>query len=400
VLRLREERGAIAILAAIVVLFVALPLAAIGMTTYVREGSLGELQRAADAGALAGAASIPLGDINFVRQYVDNPVALGLGSYFSAAPNPLDVACEQARLAIGADGTFGDEFSTAGATALPACSQGTTSVGSFSITAEFLPDTAFTGTLLNCLNDLVGINVTSLVPAVGNLLSGARNALPALLQAGVKVTVMRAVQGPLDNVLGGSGETVQTAEAAAKRRFKNAVVVPTIDDSLLGLGAILPGSSGEVDLNPAAGQTIDSALSLVEGLGNLPVLSSLCPGLVTSLTDDLGDLLNPPVAGVAPSVEEVLQEAAGEGEQIFVLRYVAGLGLPGVPCIPIPLVGGCLPGTGTVGIPLLAPFLDFVPVCNLNAATLKGEVGPLVAAGTCSVHAPGAFRGQLVPVDA
>jgi hypothetical protein len=388
VLRLREEQGAIAILAAIVILFVALPLAAIGMTTYVREGSLGELQRAADAGALAGAASIPLGDLTFVKSYVDNP--LGLGSYFTPAANPLNVACEQTKRAIEQDGLFGDEFSAAGATPLPACSAGSSSLGSFSISTEYLPDTAFADKLIDCL----GLQTLPL-PLLTNLLSGARNVLPALLHAGVKVTVTRPVRGPLDGVFGSSSETVQTAESAAKRRFKNLVVVPTIGSANL-LSGILPfngASGGTIDLNPAAGQTIDSALALIQGLGELPVLSSLCPGLVTALTDDLGDLLNPPVAG-APTLADTIRQTVGQDDQLFVLRYVEGLPLIQNVCLPLL---GCVPN---VTVPGIAPFLDFVPVCGVNTSTLQGTIsGSLVAATTCSVQAPGAFRAQLVPVS-
>ncbi|MGH2719977.1 MAG: hypothetical protein ACRDJO_00050 [Actinomycetota bacterium] len=388
-LRLREEHGAIAILAAIVVLFVALPLAAIGMTTYVREGSLAELQRAADAGALAGAASIPLGDLTFVKAYVDNP--LGLGSYFTPAANPLNVACEQAKRALAEDGLFGDEFSAAGPVTLPACSGGSSSVGTFSISTSYLPDVAFADKLIDCL----GLQNLPL-PLLTNLLSGARNVLPALLHAGVQVTVTRSVRGPLDGVFGTSSDTVQTAEAAAKRRFKNLVVVPTISTANLLTGILgqpyngAPG--GTIDLNPAAGQTIDTALGLIQGLGNLPILSSLCPGLVTSLTDDLGDLLNPPVAG-APTLADTIRQTVGQDDQLFVLRYVEGL--PLVQNICLPLVG-CIPN---ITVPGIAPFLDFVPVCGVNSSTLQGSVsGALVAATTCSVQAPGAFRAQLVPV--
>src|SRR5262249_35804896 len=58
----RSESGAIAVVMAIVVTAVLLPLTIYGVNSYVRGGVNGELQRGGDAGALAGASRIPLGD--------------------------------------------------------------------------------------------------------------------------------------------------------------------------------------------------------------------------------------------------------------------------------------------------------------------------------------------------
>ena len=57
----KRDAGAMAIMMMIVITLVLVPLAAYGLNNYVRGGVYGEMQRAADQGALAAAAAIPFG---------------------------------------------------------------------------------------------------------------------------------------------------------------------------------------------------------------------------------------------------------------------------------------------------------------------------------------------------
>ena len=70
IVRARRDDGAVAVLYAIVLAGIILPVFAVGTTALVRSTTNGELQRAAGAGALAGASAIPFGDVNFARNFL------------------------------------------------------------------------------------------------------------------------------------------------------------------------------------------------------------------------------------------------------------------------------------------------------------------------------------------
>jgi Flp pilus assembly protein TadG len=347
---LKDDRGAIAVLAAILIVGLLIPLSALAMTTHVREGAAAELQRAAEAGALAGAASIPLGNVTFLNSYLSG---LPLNGFFiPGTPDPLTVACDQARKAIQADGDMNDAFSPNGTT-LPAnfC------------TAEYLPDATFLSKLGSCLG------LSSLLPIVNT----TKNVLPALLHGGVKVTLKRSVKGPMDGLLGG-GATEQKGEAAAKRRFKNAVMLPLVSLNILGI-PILPAAT--VDLNPYMGTAVDASLALVSSLdGLVGTLLPSCSGVLGLLSDDLGDLVNP--TSGTQTVGDVLNDAFAAGDEIMVLRFPTSL-------------------------PLVAPFFDFVPACLSKLAnghiqaTFKDFSSASAFTG-CATNTPGGFRASLVPV--
>ena len=360
--RVTDERGAIAVLAALVIVTMLLPLAALAVTAHVREGASAELQRAAEAGALAGAAAIPLGDLSMLNAYV---AGTPLNGFFGpGVPDPLTIACNQARAAIASDGSMNDAFSPAGTTLPP----------NF-CTAVYLPDATILSRLGSCLTSLpLGGLLAFLIAPVFNLLfSSTKTILPGLLNGGVKVTLTRTVRGPFDSLVGGGGgSTAQVAKAAAKRRFKNAIVLP-------GLGA-----GGSINLNPFLGQaidaatdlvrTVDSALSLVLNLVGL----GACTGMLSLLADDLGDLIDPPVSG--PTVGQVVDDALATGEQLLVLR---------IPASPPPPI-------------LAAPYYDLVSVCLSKAGTsITGVVQNPVPVGNavgCLANGAGIFRSTLVPV--
>ncbi|MBV9291882.1 MAG: hypothetical protein JO222_05475, partial [Frankiales bacterium] len=115
-----NDEGAIVVLYAIVFAFVLAPLLAIGTTTLVRSSTSGELQRAADAGALAGASEIPFGDVAFARAFIDatsngstDRALTDLGLSYTGE-DPLRVACQDVALpdATGKS-TTGHIFATA-----------------------------------------------------------------------------------------------------------------------------------------------------------------------------------------------------------------------------------------------------------------------------------------------
>lgn len=378
-----DERGGIAVLAAIVVATLVLPVMALALTANVREGAAAELQRAAEAGALAGASSIPLGDLSMANKYVGGLIS------FPAASDPLVIACDQAKKAIQADGRLNDAYSP----------QGTTLPANF-CKAVYSADPTFLSKTGDCVNSvgslpllggLLGILLKplmdSLLAPILNLVFGQTDTLlPGLLHAGVKVTLTRTVKGPFDSLLGGSA-TAQTASAQAKRRFKNAIVLPNI------------GAGSSVNLNAVVGQTVDVALGAVNTINNLlkPVLNLLglgaCGDILPLLADDLGDLLDPPSSG--PTIGQVLDQAFAFQEQVVGLRLSQTSPMASLPGIG-PLLGA---------LPLLGqlPFYDFVPMCLQKSGTnivgvVQSGLPGVGALGGCVANASGIFRATLVPV--
>ncbi|MGH9155939.1 MAG: hypothetical protein ACRD1K_08945 [Acidimicrobiales bacterium] len=356
----KGERGAIAILVSLVLLAVCFPLAGLGYSAYVRSATSAELQRAADSGALAGAAAIPLGDLNFVTNYVNNLTGLAI-PLPPGAPDPLGIACTVARKAALEDDGFARNYASPvpDGTVTPVC------------TARYAPDIGIVGALTSCLNQLLTPTFLGqlLYPTVIQTL---QRTLPGLLSPGIEVTLNWNVRGPLDALNPADNGTfkTQTVTSVARRRFKNLVVVPTVP---------LPGVGGTLNLNPFLATTSATLTGVLNSLTDVlltPLLTvaglGSCTGIVTALTSDLSDLINPPDAG-APAIAEVLNAAATDLEPVFVLR---------IP--PAPL--------GVLAV-LNIPFLDFVPVCV--APSLITTVQNLTSTVGCMVNAPGMFRASL-----
>src|SRR4051794_31950615 len=98
------DDGAVAVLYAIVFAVVLVPLMSLGTAALVRSTTTGELQRAADAGSLAGAATIPFGDLAFAQQFLAATASgathqplRDLGLSFPG-DDPLTVACDKVAL--------------------------------------------------------------------------------------------------------------------------------------------------------------------------------------------------------------------------------------------------------------------------------------------------------------
>ncbi|HWB66261.1 MAG TPA: hypothetical protein VG708_05490, partial [Mycobacteriales bacterium] len=200
------ERGAVAVIVAIVLAAVLLPAIALGTGAYARSTTGAELNRASDTGALAGAAEIPLGNLTFVDNYLDQITGTGVGATLQqlglddpALPDPLGDACAAAIR----DATNSDNLAHAYAST-PTCD------------AKYLADDGPLGQVQNCVNNLTGSALNNLLNLLGGLLGGLglgglsptqlvsslSAALPALLEPGVKVTMTWNVKAPFDQVMG------------------------------------------------------------------------------------------------------------------------------------------------------------------------------------------------------
>lgn len=115
------ERGAVAVLVCLVLVFVTLPAAAAGLGVYVRQAAAGELQQAAEAGALAGAARLPLSSQTAAITGLDEQVGLG-GAGLATALSARDArvtACVEARRAGSVNDRMSGAFTLDGATQTP-----------------------------------------------------------------------------------------------------------------------------------------------------------------------------------------------------------------------------------------------------------------------------------------
>ena len=374
--RWRRDDGAVAVVWAIVLSLLVAPLTGLALTTYVRTGVSAELQRAADAGALAGAASIPLGDLNYLAAYLaatnlgpTTAVGTTLATYLPpGAANPLTVACAHAVQSLAVDNGFSGKW--AAPHGAPTCS------------ARYLPDSSLGATLGGCLTNLL----SPVAPLLGGLtVPDVTRLLPALAHPGVEVTVTYKARGPMDELVDPAGTpSTHTVVSRAVRRFKDLVVVPTVAPNkipLIGglLGPVLVPAT--IDLNPtvnAVSTTLYTTLSTTSTLLN-PLLSVLgCSGILTGLADDLHDLNPNTSSQPPPTAAQIIADARAMQTPLLALR---------MPADPTNL--------------LKVPFLDFVPMCvnptgSLTAVPLPTTLPAAGSLATCSAAAVGAFRASLV----
>lgn len=354
-------------LVAIVLAFAMMPALALGTGAYVRSTTGTELQRASDTGALAGAAEIPLGDINFAENYISQIQgtsgvvttlqSLGIQNY-TQLPDPLVDACKVALADASNSSNLADAYATYDTSTW--CK------------AVYLPDAGVLGAAQSCLNSISGLNTLStglgsLLSLLGlgalsptKLLAALQSTLPGLLRPAIQVTTSWHVKAPFDSLFN-SGGSDQTSVSIGRRLFKNAVVLPNI-----------PIGGTTVNVNPTlqlTRATLLSTLSSVEGV--LTTLNSAVPGIgscasvISNLSGDLADAVDPPNNG--PSLDTILADAAASGTPVIaVSTTVTGLGIP---------------------------FLDMVPVC---IASVNGQyVAHLTSFGSCIINGPGAFRAAL-----
>jgi hypothetical protein len=357
-----RDGGAVAVIVAILVAFALMPAIALGTGTYVRTTTGSELNRAADTGALAGSAEVPLGNLTFAGDYLNQitgsqlpgTTLQQLGITDPNDPDPLADACKAAMTDAQNSNNLGQAYAST-----PTCS------------AAYLPQDGPIGDLQNCLNGatqgllgglgglLGGLGLGGLDPT--QLLAGLAPLLPALLDPGIKVTMTWNVKSPLDQFFnsGGNGST-QTVTSYARRRFKNIVVVPE---------ATLP-TGQTINVNPALQNAralvLNTLTSLETLLGKIPLLGS-CASVLTDLQGDVADAVDPPGGG--PSLNSILDDAVSSNEPILAV------------VVPKTLLG------------LQIPFLDVVPVCM---SEVNGQyVAHLTNFAGCVVDAPGGFRSEL-----
>src|SRR3954468_24219356 len=182
------DDGAVAVLVSLVLLFVVFPLLGLGYATYVRGATAGELSRAADSGSLAGAASIPLGDLTFATTAAGGGAGVPLPA---GAPDPLALACAQARSAARTDDGFAHDFT------VPKPGRAHLS-SSFTCDARYLADLDFLDRFGGCARSLSSALTTD--PALAPLLAGMKHLLPSLLHPGVEVELSWNMRGPLDSL--------------------------------------------------------------------------------------------------------------------------------------------------------------------------------------------------------
>lgn len=360
--RMRRDDGAIAVVYAIVFAFALAPMLAVGTTTLVRSTTAGELRRSADQGALAGAAAIPFGDINFARNFLaattggDTDRQLRQLGLAYDREDPLDIACNDVAVPNATDSH----------------NVGAQTVGKYRIAsdlqchASYLSDPTVLGALRDCANGLtapVTGGIPGSLPGVGGLpgtdVPDLSPVLPALLYPGVKVNMTWQVRGPLDQIIDGSGAK-QDVTSIAHRRFKNMVVIPVVDAP----------TGGTINLNPyvgdvrvAAGNALDQTEDL---LASNPATAD-CATALDSARDDILDAIDPPGGG--PAASQIISDAIAASSPLVVAELVDV--------------------TGDLGI----PFLDFVPVCAEQVG--DDYVGHLTDFGSCALAAPGAFRASL-----
>jgi hypothetical protein len=339
-----RDEGAVAVLYAIVLVFALVPALVVGTTALVRSTTTGELQRAADAGSLAGAAAIPFGDVNFAREFVaataggasTGQTLRDLGLDYPG-DDPLSVACDDVALPNATD-AHNVSHSYADA---PTCE------------ARYLSDIDTITAVRQCA-DALSAPVGGL-PALPDL----SPLLPVLIRPGVQVTMSWHVNGPLDSIIG-TRATKESFTSIAHRRFKNMVVIPE---------ATLPTGT-TINLNPIAGDVRTTVLDAIDGteemLAHTPA-TAVCAGVLDGARDDIADAVDPPGGG--PDAAQILDDAIATGSPVVVGRVITAVNALGV------------------------PYLDFVPVC---AERIAGNyVGHLTSFGSCTVTSPGAFRASL-----
>lgn len=301
-----DERGASAVLVGLV-LPVLLAASALGVGLYVLGGGERELQRAADAGALAAAARMPLADPNAASPWP------GEGN------DPAAIACQ-----IVESNLVDASLTSAFAPGHPTCEDGSVQVS--------FPRNAL-GRIISdprswdddedggCVRQQDGLE-SSLPGVVGDTVDLSRLA-PALTGSFATVQIDGTLEPPMAELVGvAATDQAQPAVdgvdvsvcATARRRFKNAVLLPVADCG--ALGGVMPDC--EVDANPALDQTGDQAFGALEDVREQLDARGLPGGdVIELLLQDLQDIYDP--EGNPPTQREVLEAALADDEDILVV---------------------------------------------------------------------------------
>lgn len=289
------ESGAVAIITALVVVFVLLPISALGVANYSRSGVTAEVQRAGDSGALAGAAGLTLLNLGSLPQA---SLLNNLGLPVSPAAQTLNQACLATQKAFGIPNPAIPASPT---TDLPKVKGNPNSPvsGAFGqlvhCTAKYAPDPTLAQCIANITNAVNGVvlapitRYSSLVvsptilvlgipvpnPLYGTLqtvlglltgptaITGAvTNLVPALVHNGVIVDLDYSVRGPLDSLLGQDTPTQLRSRSTSRRIFKP--LLPLGLKSTVGNG-ITGALTSQVGLTSAL-SALDPSVTVAERL--------------------------------------------------------------------------------------------------------------------------------------
>ncbi|HVL98495.1 MAG TPA: pilus assembly protein TadG-related protein [Egibacteraceae bacterium] len=317
-----DERGGIAVLAG-VLLPALLAFSALGFAGLTMAGGERELQRAADAGALAAAAQLPLADLGGITSPVLSDLSPSGATVQMGGCAVVEMNLQEAALTSG----FAD-----------------------TVTCSASP-VAYTGNLATALQQGLGVlPLTGLHPL--NRVVDVPALLPSIAKPHVTVTAGSDLDPPLRGLLSPSAPGRLEATAIARRRFKNAVLAPVIDvddtvicqGNIIGLLGVTVGTFTEplrnilgdlsllnnvtgcrFDANPALAVPRDPALTTLDTVAAaLPTQLRPVADALRELRIDLADLYDPPPDGsAAPTQWEIIESAAANNEDVLVV--MAGL---------------------------------------------------------------------------
>ncbi|MGH2723199.1 MAG: pilus assembly protein TadG-related protein [Actinomycetota bacterium] len=333
----RREDGAIApIMAAAILGLVVVSMWGANVVTI--QGARRELQRAADLGALAGAANLPL---------------VGLLS----TGEPFITSCRYADDLLGPGGApLANNLSTTKAG--PTCATGTITVdpiiespaveqvqAALEDTVDGIYDTLgspnICSPLVMLLDPLLQLLASSDCQRLQSALDGLpQNLSPATVTPRVRVTITDAVVAPVPMPGVFDEQRTLRTVAEARRRFKNLIVLPAVrTDALTGLvepvddlvtGA--PAPLHDINPNPTAAAACGSLLPKVQEAND--ALAAELAGTVdfdlSQLILDARDLCDPPGGAAPVSPLDLAVEAARTGDPVVILRLftMPVLGIP------------------------------------------------------------------------
>lgn len=359
--RTRGDDGVVAVLSALLVAFVLLPVAALGLTSYVRAGVAEEMQRAADAGALAAATSLLFVDVD------------GLDLRSDGAKLVTGPACPAAKVSLGDSWTPRKESAP-----LSAAFAATTPV---SCSAAFSLDDAYPQCIthlvanaqavldasveaaMRVVDALAATSPVSLEPVVDPLLGTATTVVqpvsatatdttaltavvdkrvalaqrvfalvPAAQSDGIVVRLAHEVQGPLDGLLLRNDPSSKTATSTSRRLFKP--LLPTSQALTQALSS--PVAAADPELGEKLATTLDDAGQPHVSQVERDVVEVLQGLLVT--TADAVVAAGMTIEGAEDAVAEQLSEDEVLRTQLRSLREQFGAAAPLVPASVLDLM--------------------------------------------------------------
>lgn len=306
-----DERGATAVLVG-VLLPVLLAVSALALGTFALGGGERELQRAADAGALSAAARLPVVDVNSAPGLSD--LKPGLGLITGPKANPCEIVHDNL-----ASAAMTEAFAT-----------------NVTCSVEVLP---FGYQLSDALQ--AGLNVlpnhrAHLHPFLRNVDIPAL--LPGVARPYVEMTVASDFDPPLRGLVSPGQPVGLEATAVARRRVKNAILVPATDATILCETTLLgTGTLGDILANVTLADSVkdcwfdpnktlavpreptltilDDVATLMEDTDEL----ALAAPAVRELRMDFADVYNPPTGGAVPSQWDLIEAAAADDEDVLVI---------------------------------------------------------------------------------